>query len=123
MSTVNWEKKYYELLEKHNDQLDELLLVTSMDAPSIVVFIKFYGPWTRDVADDFINVLKDKIGLPVSRIKFIYALIGAGQAHDVTVEMFPIRKYLTGEIDCDHAALGELLNSTCVEYKQEHIPF
>jgi len=123
MTTVDWKKKYYELLEKHNDYIDELMLATSLDSPSIIVFIKFYGPWVKTSTEAFKNILLTKINLPPSRLKFIYATIGADTKHDVTIDMYPIRKFLTGEIDCDMERLHDLLDAEKVEFVKSQIPF
>lgn len=123
MAKVDWEKKYHELLEKHNDHIDELMLATGLDCPTLIVCVKFYGPWDKNTIESFMDLMQNKIGLSSTHVKYLYISIGADTKHDITIDMYPIRKFLTGEIDCDVDKLKELLDVEKVEYIKSHIPF
>lgn len=111
---INWEKKYYELLEKHNDYIDELMGENNFEGcPDIFLLIKFVCvDIDINQADEVSKQIIEKMGLRnIKYANVIFPKNSPEDRPDFDVSAIPLKKLLLrdGLKYCDDIA-NEITN-------------
>ena len=99
MTEDNWEQKYTDLLEKHNDQIDDLLSGSFKNLPALLVQLKVSGSCTDDLMAMIENNFRERLGVDKNnKDVVVVATRQPKDKHGVEIEMFPMRAIAEGKV-------------------------